>query len=54
MAEVIATLTIRKRWWFHAAYAAGIAAYVLRLLNDERAERYIAWMIDKGVVFDVR
>ena len=53
MAECHVTLSIRKRWWFWLAYSFGLVAFVLRFMSETRAERYIAWMIENGIVVDV-
>lgn len=43
------TLRVRKAWWFGIAYGVGMCASVLRLLSDESADRYVHWMVDKGI-----
>jgi hypothetical protein len=51
---VIITLLVNRRWWYGIAYVLGIVGVVLRILNDEEAERYATWMVENGTVFEVR
>lgn len=52
MARINLTLTLRKRWWFGIAYATGLVACALRLMTEERAERFIKWLVNEGMSLD--
>jgi hypothetical protein len=54
MAGLGITLIVRTRWWYWPAYYVGMFASILRLLSEKRAERYVAWLVNRGLRITVR